>query len=562
MAPPQDTDPLVGDSLFNYRNRKPVDVPWGILYLIFLALTLAGGVYGISNRNREFPKAFQQDYMADPRNCPVHGTRQLLQDAEPEIIDLPTFFRQAALWLAISAAVSLLLGIVFLMIFKYQPYAATQATIIAQVAAPAALGFATLFAGQVGGGLMLLGLAALGALAFYLWRNEIELCARLLGVAAHGLHDNTGLIVLVVVSKVVLVFLVLPIFGFLFASYTNGVIVPNAERTQVAGHQCRDAQGQSVPCCAWQADGWVPPYMSFASVTMLWTVFLFGQFRIFTISGTIAQWYFAPAGAEDALRGSTLRTVRFALGPQFGTLSLGAAVLTVIQIMRQALQQAQERRRQEGESLANVVWSLLACCLQCIWGLIEYITKFATVRAAITGEAFLEAGRNVTQLLTRNFLKAYGVWWFPPLVLQMAAFALSATWGLLIAGISYLAWHSQEHAQAQAALLGVLAFFMAWVVQAFFAAVLLDIVDAVFICYAMDKDTQSVTRAEVHEVFSQVPVGVAVEQPGGEYSYGAPVTGGYIPPSHPSAAAGGDYGGAPPPQLSRPGHYYDSSARV
>ncbi len=40
---------------------------------------------------------------------------------------------QAALWLAISAAVSVLLGIVFLMIFKYQPHAATQATIIAQV---------------------------------------------------------------------------------------------------------------------------------------------------------------------------------------------------------------------------------------------------------------------------------------------------------------------------------------------------------------------------------------------------------------------------------------------
>ena len=27
---------------------------------------------------------------------------------------------------------------------------------------------------------------------------------------------------------------------------------------------------------------------------------------------------------------------------------------------------------------------------------------------------------------------------------------------------------------------------------------------AVFICYAMDKDTHSVTNAEVHEVFSQV----------------------------------------------------------
>ena len=64
-----------------------------------------------------------------------------------------------------------------------------------------------------------------------------------------------------------------------------------------------------------------------------------------------------------------------------------------------------KENRQNGE---NLIWSLLSCCLQCIWGLIEYITKFATIRAAITGEAFFEAGRNVTDLLMRNFLKAYG----------------------------------------------------------------------------------------------------------------------------------------------------------
>jgi hypothetical protein len=31
----------------------------------------------------------------------------------------------------------------------------------------------------------------------------------------------------------------------------------------------------------------------------------------------------------------------------------------------------------------------------------------------------VESGRNVTQLLVRNFLKAVGVWWFPPMVLQV-----------------------------------------------------------------------------------------------------------------------------------------------
>ena len=38
-----------------------------------------------------------------------------------------------------------------------------------QVAVPAALGVAALIAGQFGGGLMMLGMAALAGLAFYLW---------------------------------------------------------------------------------------------------------------------------------------------------------------------------------------------------------------------------------------------------------------------------------------------------------------------------------------------------------------------------------------------------------
>ncbi len=54
--------------------------------------------------------------------------------------------------------------------------------------------------------------------------------------------------------------------------------------------------------------------------------------------------------------------------------------------------------------------------------------------------------------------------------------------------------------------MGVLCFVMALVVLAFFSSVLLNIVDAVFMCYALDLDTQSVTKSEVHEVFSQVSI--------------------------------------------------------
>ena len=58
-------------------------------------------------------------------------------------------------------------------------------------------------------------------------RNEIELCARLLGIAAAGLHDNPGLILFTVVAKIIMTLMVLPIFAFLFMAYTNGRITPN-----------------------------------------------------------------------------------------------------------------------------------------------------------------------------------------------------------------------------------------------------------------------------------------------------------------------------------------------
>lgn len=61
----------------------------------------------------------------------------------------------------------------------------------------------------------------------------------------------------------------------------------------------------------------------------------------------------------------------------------------------------------------------------------------------------------------------------------------------------------------EAAILGLLSFVMSLVVLIFFSSVLLNVVDAVFMCYAMDLDTQSVTKADVHEVFSQVGHGCA-----------------------------------------------------
>ena len=114
-----------------------------------------------------------------------------------------------------------------------------------------------------------------------------------------------------------------------------------------------------------------------------------------------------------------------------------------------------EQLRKKSES--NILMYCLFMIVSYIFTLIELVTKFATVssvekcklswnvscdlslhpyptspssgslmplfllpplqvRLAITGESFIVAGRQVTDLLSRNFLDTFGVWWFPPMV--------------------------------------------------------------------------------------------------------------------------------------------------
>jgi uncharacterized membrane protein required for colicin V production len=356
-------------------------------------------------------------------------------------------------------------------------------------------------------------------------------------VSAAGLHANPGLIVFAVAVKLVEFVVVLPIFAFMFVSYTNGKVVPNGARE--GRESCVDAQGQAVPCCAWSPDTWVPFYMTFASITMLWTIFTVGQLRVYVMSGTIAQWYFAPAGVSNSNKGTTIRSIKHALGPSFGSLSFGAAILTLVELARNAMEQARQNSSNDGMA---IFWSLLSFFMECFFQIIEYLTKFATIMASITGEDFMTAGRKATDLLARNFLKSYGVWWFPPVVMQSCAFLLSLVWGLIVFSFYWLASHSHKQGTSESIALGALSFFIALVVLSFFSSVLLAVVDATYLCYAIDKDTQTITKQEVHDVFSQVPVGAVVEQPDGGVGYGNPRT--YVPPSQ------------------NPQSHHDSSARV
>ncbi|GLC70106.1 hypothetical protein PLESTF_000924800 [Pleodorina starrii] len=173
-------------------------------------------------------------------------------------------------------------------------------------------------------------------LLFMMWKPQIELVTRLVGLAGGGLSANPGLVPLALGLQLGLVGLLeLPLLMAAIAAAMNGTRVYNTDRVDhgsaTAAEQCLDADGGQVPCCEWQTEPWVPAYLAFAFVAMTWSLFLAFQIKMFTVAGATAQWYFQSASASAAsgsggggtgrYRSRTLTSLRFAVGPSLGSLS-------------------------------------------------------------------------------------------------------------------------------------------------------------------------------------------------------------------------------------------------
>lgn len=63
--------------------------------------------------------------------------------------------------------------------------------------------------------------------------------------------------------------------------------------------------------------------------------------RVCAGAGCATIFYEAPIIRLPGMQGTTIRSVKYALGPQLGTLAFGSAVLTVADILRTAADQVQ-----------------------------------------------------------------------------------------------------------------------------------------------------------------------------------------------------------------------------
>ena len=192
-----------------------------------------------------------------------------------------------------------------------------------------------------------------------------------------------------------------------------------ATRARLAG-EARDINTDPVDCCYWRPDEWVSAYVVLACFAALWTIMFAFEARVFIVSDVVARWYFSPPNASRAFAGATTRAASHAFGPSFGSLALGSLVVSLVAILREANRRVRENVNRRGSGVERVAACVVAACAECVFALVSFVSKFATIRMAITGDGFCDAANDVSALLQRHFMSSYGVWWLPGFIVSAA----------------------------------------------------------------------------------------------------------------------------------------------
>uniref|UniRef100_A0A6U1HQ90 Choline transporter-like protein n=1 Tax=Tetraselmis chuii TaxID=63592 RepID=A0A6U1HQ90_9CHLO len=512
-------EPSLRNGYFETENRPKRDVAWSKAYAVLSVLMLLGGVVSFFTRDKDFALHTSPEYLNESMHCsPGRVLEEGMGSLQPSPYFAPLLFG--------SVLGSVGMAVLFAVVLRKQAMVAVLGSVLTVAVACLASAWVQLSkraGAEADDDQMSVGYAYLFFGVIYLifpvvcWRR-LKLTANLLKVSGQGLAENPGLTVSTISIAGTTFIVLLVQMGLAGLGVMNGSVVPSPE----------DAP-PSAPPCQYRPHAGGIAYFLLCLAMLLWTSAIGGQMSLFTIAGTIGQWYYAPEGTST--RGTTKLSLGFAMRPSFGSLCLAGMAITLINIARSAVNSFQRR--------------FGVCCawiFQVLLSWMSLFTKFSTIRMAITGDSFFDSAKGVMDLLKRNGRDAFTVWWFPAFVLRMFAIISAFFYGAVVSLLALAAGANCMQIMALAFVSGA----TCAVSLSFVASIMLNIVDSVFICWVMDCDRKQVTRVEVHEVFTQVPLakpaeGLAVEQPDGSYAYA---------PSHPMGAVEGATPYSPPSQAA------------
>lgn len=231
------------------------------------------------------------------------------------------------------------------------------------------------------------------------------------------------------------------------------------------------------------------------TVFLYWSVQFWLAVRFYVTALTTGIWYYeneslAAQEGELAAKDYTRAPIRTALKHAFtsalGTIAFASLIITICE----ALKRMAQKQRQNG-----LVGCLIACCIVCILNYLEFLTRFALVYAALTGEGFCSSGRNFMDSCSRHgFLKVLIVDYMASITLNFGALVVALLVAAITVGLVQVGeLSSAAHDDRTTVLLvtGGVALVIASAVLVFICSLLLNVVDAAYSCVVLDLDNHA-----------------------------------------------------------------------
>ncbi|CAI9275725.1 unnamed protein product [Lactuca saligna] len=473
--PPSESDPSSSSHYptnitYNHQSPRPIkDITFLILFLLFVISTFAFGIFASINKNPNSSSvsAFSYDISSDScikrRSSSVIGDRDLFLNLFRS--DSDYILKNLILTLVITLILSIPISLFVL--FSLKHYAKQLVQDFPLAYRILVLVFVLLIIGVI-------------VWIFVVNWSRIELTVNIIRVSSGALSNNLGLFLVLPALILGLLVYYVPIVVFMIFARLNGEIVP------------REKQGKVF--CVWKQDSWVPAYFALAILTMLWSATAMVEAQVYVISGTIAQWYFTKddSKAKKPIRSS----LRNAFGPSFGTICFSGLLIGIVRIVRAAVDTA------ANEDASDMVNLILRCFVNALLSAFEFLNKFTINFSAITGEAYCSSARLTYELLRRNLLSAVIVQTISTRLLAAIIFVLSAIYAIVVCVIL----NAASGLGVDSYFIAAMAFLVLLVVLGFLVNVLDNVIDTVYICYAIDRDKGEVCKQEVHEIYVHLPI--------------------------------------------------------
>ncbi|XP_004231027.1 uncharacterized protein [Solanum lycopersicum] len=479
---------------YNFGTRPFKDLPFLILFVLLVLCTFGFGIFASVHRNPHHSQISSFTYNITSSSCSIGSSTSESSSDFFSLYSSDSSFLKSLIW---TLVVTLILSIPFMLFVLFLLKRYTKQIVYASlpffVIVPVFLDIYWFVACTVSSKcsedfplayrilVLFFVLLLIGLLVWIFVANwhRIELTIKIIGVASSALSSNLGLFGVLPSLTLGLLAYYAPIVVFLVFARLNGQVVP------------KEKHGEYY--CVWKQDSWVPAYYTFAILTMLWSATSMIEAHVYVISGTIAQWYFSKD--ESGPKRSMRSALRNAFGPSSGTVCFSGLLIAVVRVVRSIVDNA----NQEDSGIVNLI---LRFCANTLLSAVEFVNKFTINFAAITGEAYCTSAKMTYELLKRNLLSPVFVETVSTRLLAGIIFVLSTIYAILV----FVVVRAASNLDVESYLIAVLAWLLLMVILGFFVFVLDNVIDTVYVCYAIDRDRGEVCKQEVHDVYVHLPI--------------------------------------------------------